>query len=102
MRSQIGATLEQTLPAHIKLPRPEQFGLPANFDTEEYLARQKEQKKFRERTMAVVAYVVTFIPLVYLLRPDRARPVPLSELSQYIYPAWFALLGCGILLWGFK
>lgn len=102
MRSQIKATPEPILPAHIKLPRPDQFGLAANFNAEEYLARWNKQKEIRERIMAVVAYVATFIPLVYLLRPDRDPPVPLSDISQYIYPAWFALLGCGVLLWVFK
>ena len=102
MRSQIEATPEQILPAHIKLPRPDQFGLAANFNAEEYLARWKKQKRLRERIIAVVAYMPTLILLVYLLRSDRNPPVPLSDPPQYIYLAWFSFLSGGVMLWGFK
>ena len=102
MRRQIQAPFEQKLPPHIRLPRPDQFGLASTFNTDEYLAQWKKQKDLRERIMAIVAYIAIFIPLVYLLRSDRGSAIPPNNLSQYVYPAWFALVGCGILRWGFR
>lgn len=52
--------------------------------------------------MAIAAYIIAFIPLVHLFRSLRTPPPPLTELSQYIYPAWISLLVFGLILWIIK
>lgn len=96
------------IPKHLPMPLPQQFGLPGEFDADEYLAKIEQRKKLHERMIFIAAYSIAFSIILWVIIPQEKWtdfPPELTSGALYTFlllPAFWACLGSMPINYWFK